>query len=190
MKGIHFDYRMMLEPWIAAVPGAELVLRPYDRVLAAGGSVADFLAWSGLAEATGLPPPGAGIRINAGLHRGVIELARRANAVLAPLEAMDTYGALLRLGPLLDLPPSAEVELYGAESRERLATRFAPIHDWLSERIGAPFFADAERIGMICPHPEPEVNRAAMAGLGARGAELPAAARALFDGLDLTPNFS
>lgn len=188
--GIHFDYRRMLEPWIAALPEADLVLRPYDKVLEAGGSVADFLNWTGIAGDTGLPAPDIGERVNAGLHRGVIELARRANGVLPPPAARATLAALLRLGSGLGLPPSAEIEMFGAGARAHMAACFAPVHDWLGERTGAPFFADADRIGQLCPHPEIAANRTALAALQAQADDLPEAARSLFDTLDLVPNFT
>lgn len=187
-KGIHFDYRRMLENWLRATEGAGRVIRPYDRVLAAGGSVRDFLAETGIA-----PPPGASLdeEVNRGLHRGVLELARRGNADLAPEDARAFFAALLRLGPGLGLPASSEVELWGAAARADLAQRFAPVHDWLSAVTGgAPFFADAARIGRTLPHPEAEVNRAALAALARHRGELPPAARALLQGIEIAPNFA
>lgn len=185
-KGIHFDYRKMLESWIHALPEARLVLRPYDKVIAAGGSVRDFIARTDLDV-----PPGADldIHVNRGLHRGLLELSRRGNAELEPDAARALLHALLRLGPELGLPKSSDVEVWGAAARADLAARFAPIHTWLSELVGAPFFADAERIGVTVAHPEAAVNRAALAALAPYMGDLPPAARQLLREIEITPNF-
>ena len=187
VKTIHFDYRLMLEGWTETLPEASLRLRPYDAVMAAGGSVQDFMTGFDLP----LPAPPGAAPVNAGLHRGLIEIARQANAALEPEDAADLFRVLLRLGPALDLPPSSGIELYGAAARARMAARFAPINDWLSERAGAPFFADAARIAELRPHPEIAANRAALAQLtGAHRAAFAPAAQAFLDGLEPAPNYS
>lgn len=164
MRGIHFDYRRMLEAWMQALPGAQRRIRPYGAVLEAGGAVADFTA--GL----GLPRLGEGEpQANRGLHRALFEIARAGNQSLPEEAARELFGTLLRIGPGLDLPRSSDVELYGPEARAEMAARFAPIHDWLGEIAGpAPFFADAGEIGRLRPVPEAEANRIALDALRRR----------------------
>lgn len=187
-KTIHFDYRKMLRGWIQALPPARRVLRPYDAVMAAGGSVQDFMAQSGL------PLPvaeQADARVNQGLHRGLIEIASRSNASLEHEDAQDVFRVLLRLGPLLDLPASSQIELYGAEARERLASRFTPIHNWLSALVREPFFADIDELRVLRPHAEHPIACLALEQLrDAHLREFAPAARAFLTGLRLTPNYA
>ncbi|GAA6202873.1 hypothetical protein [Aquicoccus sp. SU-CL01552] len=160
---IHFDYRLMLEGWLKEVPEARFVLRDYADVRAAGGSVADFIAQSGLTFPEGLGPEQ---RTNESLHRGVYELARRGNEVLPGPQA----GALRRwlrvLTPELDLPKSSEIELFGEQNRAEMVDRFTPIQQFLGEVSGkAPFFPDLEAARQPLPVPEVEVFRHALARL-------------------------
>lgn len=180
-RGIHFDYRKMLEAWLEVLPGARRRIRPYGAVLEAGGAVADIVA--GL----GLPRLGQGEpQVNRGLHRALIEIARAGNHALPREAAQDLFGTLLRIGPTLDLPNSGDVELYGAAARAQMAARFAPIHDWLGEVSGIrPFFADAAEIGRVRPVPEAEANRIALAELERRSGAFDPELRDFLAGLDL-----
>jgi hypothetical protein len=188
---IHFDYRRMLEGWLTGLPGARLRLRPYDKVLAAGGAVQDFM------DGFDLVPRGARVaadaRVNTGLHRGLIEIARQANCTLDPGPAQAAFRTLLRLGPELDLPRTDEVELYGAPLRAEMARRFAPIHDWLGTLTDppGPFFAKAGDIGRVRAHHEHAVNLAALAQIRKdRLQTFPAEVRGFLSDLTLTPNFT
>lgn len=191
MGTIHFDYRKMLEGWVTALPEAELRLRPYGGVLAAGGSVADFMAQPGLPELSGVAVPSDDVqRVNTGLHRGLIEIARRCNDALEPEDAGDVFRVLLQLGPTLDLPRPSAVELYGAEARNRLVTRFAPIKSWLETLSDRPLLPDLTEIARLRPYPEHEVNRAALAQLtGTHAMAFAPRARAFLAGLELVPNY-
>lgn len=184
MRGIHFDYRRMLEAWIEVLPDARRRIRPYGAVLEAGGAVADFIG--GL----GLPRLGEGEpQVNRGLHRALFEIARAGNHALPREAAQDLFRALLQLGPELELPRSADVELYGPQVRAEMAERFAPIHDWLGEVSGSaqnghPFFADAAEIGRVRPVPEAEANRLALAELGRRSRAFDPELQAFLAGLE------
>jgi hypothetical protein len=190
-RGVHFNYRLMLEGWLTGMPGATLRLRPYDKVLAAGGAVRDFL------DGFGLMPGDAAIRadarVNTGLHRGLIELARQANTTLEREAAHDVFRTLLRLGPQLDLPKADGIELYGAPLRKEMAARFAPIHDWLGTLTvpPGPFFARASDIGRVRPHHEHAVNVAALEQIRRDWLHLfSAPGRDFLTTLTLTPNFT
>lgn len=188
LKTIHFDYRKMLRGWILALPPTRRVLRPYDAVMAAGGSVQDLMAQSGLA----LPvAPQPGTRVNQGLHRGLIEIASQCNAQLEAEDAQDVFRVLLRLGATLDLPPSSQIELYGTAARVRLADRFAPIHDWLSKVAQTPsFFADIDALRRLQPHSEHDAANAALSQIrAAHLKEFAPAARSFLSGLTLTPHY-
>ncbi len=161
---VHFDYRLMLEGWQRALPEARLVLRPYDDGMRVTGMPQSFAGAMGL-DLPGLDAPPE--IVNPGLHRGLLDIARRAVPDLGPDEAQGLFRTLLALGPKLDLPPSQDVELFGATARSEMAEGFAPIHDWLSAMIGQPFFADAAEIGTMRPMDEFEVNTKALAQIRA-----------------------
>jgi len=162
---IHFDYRLMLEGWIDKMPDTRIILRDYSAVRAAGGSIPDFITQAGLDLPPGLVPEQ---RTNESMHRALYEIARLGNKALNPAQAGQLRRFLRRVTPELDLPPSAEIELFGAENRARMAERFAPIHDYLSEISGTePFFADQPEVAKPLPASEMEAVRHALARLPA-----------------------
>ncbi|SMY09318.1 hypothetical protein [Flavimaricola marinus] len=192
VKTIHFDYRKMLQGWVATLPEAPLTLRTYAEVMAAGGSVKDFMAQAGLP----MPAPsgtdrGEERRINAGLHRALIEIARQGNATLSPQDAADMFRVLLQIGPELDLPLSPQIELYGAAARTRLVNQFVPVNDWLVKLVDRPVFADLDQMGHLRDVPEFEANKAALAQLtkSPYAKEFRPAARSFLAGLELAPNY-
>lgn len=161
---IHFDYRLMLEGWLQTLPDARFVIREYGQVRAAGGSVADFIAQSGLSFPDGLEEER---KTNESLHRGVAEIARLGNHALPDQAAGALRKFLRKATPDLGLPGSGEVELFGAENRVRLADRFAPIADWLGTVAGqAPFFPDPDALLTCRPVPELSAHATALAALG------------------------
>lgn len=162
---IHFDYRLMLEGWIKAMPKAQIILRDYSAVRAAGGSITDLVAQTGLDLPPDLLPEQ---RVNESIHRAMYEIARQGNKALPPAQAADLRRFLRWVTPELDLPPSGDIELFGAKNRALMAERFAPIHDYLSEISGAePFFAGQQEVAKPLPIPEMEAVRHALAGLPA-----------------------
>jgi hypothetical protein len=159
-RGVHFDYRLMLEGWQQVLPQARLTLAPYDRALRAQGMPRAF------AEEMRLDLPGlegAPRRANTGLHRGLLEIARQGARALEPGEAHKLFLTLMDLTPELDLPVSQDVELWGAEARAQMLADFAPIHDWLSGQYGQVFFPDLDEIGVSRPLREAQVTVQALA---------------------------
>ena len=162
-RTVHFDYRVMLEPWIARMPHDRLVLRSYGDVLRAGGSVQDFMAHSGIAFPDGLKPDG---QSNVGFHRAAIEVLRRGNRDLGEEQAAELRRTVAMLTPQLELPRSGEIEMFGEEARRLVAERFEPIHRWLSETAGVPaFFPDQDEVVRVRPIPEREANAAFLAAI-------------------------
>ncbi|WP_158971834.1 hypothetical protein [Chachezhania sediminis] len=166
---IHFDYRGMVEPWTQTFAHADLRLKTYDEVLASGGSVEDFRAE--LERITGAPLP-AGLtapdRTNESLHRGLIDIARRGNVLLQDEAAPALRGYLADRADALGLPPSREVELFGAGLRDRLVDRFEPIDAWLGGLVGRPgFFPDLQTARKARSLPEEDVAAQALAALRA-----------------------
>ncbi|MEJ2036645.1 MAG: hypothetical protein P8X69_11565, partial [Maritimibacter sp.] len=120
-RGVHFDYRLMLEGWQQVLPKASLTLAPYDQALQAQGMPSAF------AEAMRLDLPGleeAPQRANAGLHRGLLEIARQGAGALEPDEAHKLFMTLMEIAPQLDLPVSQDIELWGEEARAQMLTDF------------------------------------------------------------------
>jgi len=158
---IHFDYRLMLEGWIDNMPDARFILRDYADVRRAGGSVADFIAQTGLQLPPGLLDEQ---KTNESLHRAVYEIARRGNKVLRPGLAGNLRQTLRTLTPDLNLPASGDIELFGAQNRQIMAERFEPVHAYLGQVSGkSPFFDDQPEVGQTRPLPETEVFGLALA---------------------------
>ena len=91
---IHFNFRTVVESWADLVPGVRLMLRPYDAILAAGGSTQDFMIQAGADFPDGLIPAG---RANPSLPRAAMEIARRGNHELPPEPAQALRQHLLEL---------------------------------------------------------------------------------------------
>ncbi|OED45977.1 hypothetical protein [Leisingera sp. S232] len=164
LRGIHFNYRLMVEGWVTALPEARVVLRDYEQVRASGGSVADFITQAGLDLPSGLAPER---RENDSIHRAFYEIARQANHRLAPELAAELRKALRTdLQGRLPLPASSSIELFGADNRARMLEQFRPIDAWLGETVGrSTFFADLEQVLERKPLPEPEAMQLALAQL-------------------------
>lgn len=166
--GIHFNYRLMIEGWLKALPEARVILRDYADVRANGGSVNDFITQTGLQMPEDLLPER---RENDSIHRGIYEIIRRANVELPQPQAAELRHSLRELAPKLNLPPSHSVELFGAENRARMLERFRPIDTWLGEVMGREgFFDDLEAVLEPDPLPELEVARIALEQIEARKA--------------------
>lgn len=152
---IHFDFRKVVQAWVQHMPDARLVLRNYADILAAGGSIEDFIAQCGTDFPTDLVSPG---RANASLPRAAMELVRRANHDLPADQARPLCHYLLEQGDRLNPVKNADVEMFGADLRADLATRFAPVHDYLSELTGSPFFPGIDQLPTPRPIPEAQAN--------------------------------
>ncbi len=160
LKSIHFDYRLMVEGWLKALPQARVILRDYADVRANGGSVADFIAQTGLVMPKGLHPER---RENDSIHRGIYEIARRGNADLPDPEAKRLREDLRQITADLDLPSSHQIELFGAANRARLREQFQPIDRWLGDVMGrSGFFADLDQISAADPQDEMEIYRSVL----------------------------
>lgn len=163
LNGIHFDYRNVLQAWFDTLPDARFVLRNYSDVRAAGGSVADLAAQTGLSLPSGLQPER---KSNESLHRGIYEIARLANHTLDADQATHLRETLRNLTPILKLPTSNDIELFGPENRARMQERFAPVHDYLNEVTGQQaFFPNISAVSETLPISEKEAYKAALEGL-------------------------
>lgn len=159
-NSIHFDYRRMVEPWTRQFEGATLHLRDYAKVRAAGGSAEDFQATVQVEFPDGLDPVG---EANLGIPRAAMEIIRRGNRTLPAEAAHKLVQRFLELPPEVQVVPNGEVELFGAPMRAELAQAFAPIHRYLSDLTGAPFFADIDQMARTRPVPDVEAARALLA---------------------------
>lgn len=166
IKGIHFNYRLMVEGWLKALPQAQVILRDYADVRGNGGSVNDFIVQTGLELPQDLLPER---RQNDSIHRSIYEIIRQANVALPQPKAAELRRSLRELTPKLELPPSHSVELFGAENRARMLERFRPIDSWLGEVMGRDgFFDDLEAVLETDPLPELEAAEAALELIAAR----------------------
>lgn len=169
---IHLDYRRILDGWLAAFPG-QVSIRNYAEVLAAGGSIPDFLAQAGLT-----PPaiPVADRAINGSIHPALSEFARAGNRFLPRPLAQRYCEFLIVAADDLPVPPRSDVEPFGPAARADLLARFAPVADWLDGLRGAAFFPDLDEAARCRPIPLVEAARSCRAALidRIRAAGLPA----------------
>lgn len=161
LKGIHFNYRLMVEGWIKALPEANVILRDYAQVRAAGGSVVDFITQTGLDLPEGLAPER---RENDSFHRAVYEIARQGNQQLSAAKAGVLRRCLREKTAELQLPSSHDIELFGARNRARMLEKFRPIDRYLGEVMGrSGFFADLEQVPDCAPLAELDAYQKALA---------------------------
>lgn len=154
---IHFDFRTVVEAWNDRLPDARLIIRPYDEILKAGGSIDDFMAQVSVDFPADLAPVG---RANKSLPYAAMEIVRKANHDLPKnlSHALSQY--FLTGGTAPEPVPNKQIEMFGAALRQELVERFAPIHDYLSDLTGQPaFFADIDDIARERPIPYSEANR-------------------------------
>lgn len=147
--------------------GARLVVRNFDAVKAAGGTIHDFIAQSGLPFPEGLTLPDDQ---NPSVPNAFAELARRANHDLPRDIARKVVRLLARSRARIDSPPDGEVEMFGAANRARLLERARPVAADLDALTGErPFYPDLEEIGQTRPLPEREAAAQALQALRKSG---------------------
>lgn len=142
----HVDYRQLLAPWLTLFPKAPLHLHAAqdpDAEIARYCEIAGLPALPDLSIAPQQPRP---------LPRALLDPMRLANA-LAPGD-FDFHAELQsRLGQCT-LPQDADVELFGAEIRQRLHDSFAPVAEALAQHTGGgAAFEDLDAI--LRPRPIP-----------------------------------
>lgn len=163
---IHFDYQIMLRPWVERCTKARFHIRPYTEVMAAGGSTADFMDQIGVDFPEDLLPAP---RLNTSYPHALYEIARQGNHALSREDAHALREFLVFARDDLDLPANAQVEMFGAENRETLYQAFLPIESWLRKVTGRDaFFADLENMRPARPLPELQVMQEALAALRAK----------------------
>jgi len=165
---IHFDYRIMLEPWVQRCTKARFHIRTYSEIMAAGGSTADFTAQVGVDFPDGLLPAE---RLNSSYPHALFEIARRGNHALGPKDAVTLREFLMFVSGDIDLPANGDIEMYGADNRARLSARFDPIEDWLRQITGrAAFFKDLDQMQQTKPLPELEAMKMSLEAIHKRKA--------------------
>ncbi|MFY1709583.1 hypothetical protein J3365_19145 [Tritonibacter scottomollicae] len=142
----HVDYRQLLAPWLTLFPKAPLHLHAAqdpDAEIARYCEIAGLPAPPDLSIAPQQPRP---------LPRALLDPMRLANA-LAPGD-FDFHAELQsRLGRCT-LPQDADVELFGAEIRQRIHDSFVPVAEALARHPGGGVvFEDLDAI--LRPRPIP-----------------------------------
>jgi hypothetical protein len=148
---IHFNYQMMLQGWADVFPESsghtDWILRDHSAVMAAGGSVPDFL------NETKISPPLNGVITqdsNPSVPLALHEVAREGNCDLEAQDAKDLVKFLVGLGKRVKLTPNSAVEMFGSRKRTQLVERFEPINHWIAETVGAgQFFAHEHDFGVV-----------------------------------------
>ena len=185
---VHFHYETIVKRWRDAFPDARFVVRNYDDVNKAGGSVVDFFTQAELPFA--VSDSAAEIRSNPSIPYAMVEILRRANAELGEdAQAVRQYllGAMTRV----ETASNSEVEVFGAAQRDALLEAFAPIHAELNALLDVPmFFADIEEARRCNPVPELDAARAALDELkkDVIARPTPDVVRGFISGLSLGPD--
>ncbi len=156
---VHFDYSLVVAPWLEKCKDAEITLRDYGSVLETGNSVKDFRAHSMVTFPAGLTPPP---RINKSLPLAVMEIMRLGNHSLPIASRERLREFLMSCGSRIDLPANRNIEMLGEAQRAQMLHRFQPIHAYLNTVAKTQsFFPRIE--SMIIPRPLPYADAAAQA---------------------------
>lgn len=159
----HIQQAKMIEPWLKYFPKANLILRNFDEVKAAGGSVHDFIAQSGLPFPSQLPLPKDQ---NPSVPSAFAEVGRRANQEL-PRELADPLITwLTRAGAVVPHSSDHEVEMFGPMNRRILLDTFRPVAEHLDRLAGRDdFYKDIEAFGRSNPQSDIDAARQALPAL-------------------------
>ena len=179
----HFRFDRVVERWSEAFPNARFHVRNYADVVAAGGSVQDFFAQSGI----GHTPVETGKRANVSFPHALAEIMRQA-IQQSPETGKRVRAYLLRAMERVTCVPNDQVELFGEANRTALCDAFAPVHTALSQRLGVEaFFPDIELARQCNPVPELQAARQALVELKEDSAKhlKPGPVRAFLSGLKI-----
>jgi len=164
LNGAHFQQAKLIEGWVTDhFPDAKLVIRNFDDVKAAGGSVKDFIASSGIAfpEHVNIPKDQ-----NPSVPSAFAEIGRRALHELPRETASQIVGWLSSAGARVAHHSDKQVEVFGPENREILLSRFRPVAEKLNEMTGRhPFYPNFEDFGCCRPIAEMDAVKDALPGL-------------------------
>ncbi|QFU74689.1 hypothetical protein EY643_02915 [Halioglobus maricola] len=137
---IHIDYCRLLNPWLRLIPDANLILRDYDEVLEAGGSIPDFLASIQLESHSMVVVP---CMLNSGIPHRFIEICRVANWELDAKDSARLRQGIVSLANEAVVDAKPRPDLLG-KNRDKLAVLFDPVDRSLGQLIGRErFFSPA-----------------------------------------------
>jgi len=159
LDSAHFQQARLVEGWVEDhFPNAKLVIRNFDAVRAAGGSVKDFIKNAEIAFPSDLELPEDQ---NPSVPSAFAEVGRRALHELPRDAANRVVGWLSSVGGRVAHPADNQIEVFGSRNREILLNRFRPIAERLDEITGGRFYADLDDFGRCRPIPEMDaVNEA------------------------------
>lgn len=158
----HVQQARMIEPWLQHFPGARLMLRNFDAVKAAGGSVHDFIAQSGLSFPSQLPVP---MDQNPSVPSAFAEIGRRAQHELPHELANAVILWLTKAGDRVDHPSDRNVEMFGPTNRRILLDAFRPVSEHLDRLAGGTFYTKIEEFGQHGPLSDVDAAREALPAL-------------------------
>lgn len=149
LDSAHFQQAKLIEGWTEYFPKAKLVIRNFDEVRDAGGSIVDFMRHSSLAFPSGLHIPKDQ---NPSVPSAFAEIGRRAILDLPPHQATEIVRWLTAARRRVNHPRDAEVEMFGPANRMLLVDRFAEIAASLDVITRtSPFYPDLGDLGELRP---------------------------------------
>lgn len=146
LNSAHFQQARLVEGWISDYfKDAKLIVRNFDDVKAAGGSVRDFIKSSGISFPDDLILPKDQ---NPSVPSAFAEIGRRALHELPRETAARVVGWLSSARERVLHPADDQIEMFGQKNRDILLDRFRPVADRLNELTGEnPFYSNLEDFG-------------------------------------------
>lgn len=133
----HFQQYRLIQGWMDHFPQARLVVRNFDHMNAAGGSVLDFVEQSGITFPKGLSVPK---NQNLSVPNALAEIGRRALHELPRADAGELVNKLTTARKHIAYTPDKEVEMFGENNRKILLDRFRPVASELDKLAHSPPF--------------------------------------------------
>lgn len=160
----HFEQDKLVEGWLkGGFPEARLVLRNFDDVKAAGGSIVDFVNRSGADFPPDLFIPKDQ---NPSVPSAFAEIGRLAIHELPSADSKKVINWLTTARRRVDCPADDQIEDFGAKNRDIMSKRFLPIADSLTRMNGGKhFYKDASSFGLLRPVDPVLAARTALPGL-------------------------
>lgn len=163
LDSAHFQQVKLIEGWTEYFPQAKLVIRNFDEVRAAGGSIVDFMRHSSLTFPSNLHVPKDQ---NPSVPSAFAEIGRRAILELNPPLAREVIHWLTAARRRVSHPSDSDVEMFGPANRALISDRFAQIATSLDGLTGmSPFYPDLSDMGVLRPIDDVTAAEAALPAL-------------------------
>lgn len=147
LETAHFQYARMIRGWMDHFPHARVVVREFEDVKAAGGSVKDFVQTLEIPIPENVSFPAF---MNPSIPSAFAEIGRRAIFELPEQDATQVVDWLIGAGKRIKHHSDGDVEVFGQSGREIMLDRFRTVSDELKSLRGRRYFSQVlEDIGVV-----------------------------------------